>query len=90
MLKCALVEYRGRVQGVGFRYTVRVLAGKHAVEGYVKNLTDGAVELLAQGEEAEVRALLDDVDARMGPFIRSRSVDWRPPGGPYRGFDIRF
>src|SRR6187455_864933 len=44
------VWYEGRVQGVGFRYTARGLAGGFPVSGYVRNLDDGRVELVAEGD----------------------------------------
>ena len=51
------VFYTGRVQGVGFRYTVRQLAAGYEVSGWVKNLTDGRVELLAISRDGEELAL---------------------------------
>lgn len=47
------VFYTGRVQGVGFRYTVRQLAAGYEVSGWVKNLTDGRVELLGISRDRE-------------------------------------
>ena len=52
------VFYEGHVQGVGFRYTVRQLAKGFDVTGWVRNLPDGRVELLAGGEPDEVSAFL--------------------------------
>ena len=43
------VYFSGRVQGVGFRYTVRMVASRFAVTGFVKNLPDGRVQLVAEG-----------------------------------------
>ena len=52
-MKAKRVFYTGRVQGVGFRYTVRQLAAGYEVSGWVKNLTDGRVELLVVSREGE-------------------------------------
>jgi len=52
-MKSVQVQYEGRVQGVGFRWTVRNMACGFDVAGHVKNLPDGRVELLAQGEETD-------------------------------------
>ncbi|MFM8807561.1 MAG: acylphosphatase, partial [Chthoniobacterales bacterium] len=52
------VFYEGRVQGVGFRYTARRVAAGFDVSGYVRNLSDGRVELLASGEPDEVDGFL--------------------------------
>ena len=56
-----LVKFRGRVQGVGFRYTCKSVSERFAVVGWVKNLADGSVELLAEGEQAELEAFLQAV-----------------------------
>ncbi len=52
-MKSVQVHYDGRVQGVGFRWTVKNLACGFEVAGNVKNLPDGRVELLAQGDETD-------------------------------------
>jgi len=90
MAKRAFVTYRGMVQGVGFRYTARTLANQFEVSGYVKNITNGSVELVAEGEAEEVQGFLDAVDERMGDLVRSKDVGWSPGTGEFRGFAIRF
>jgi acylphosphatase len=55
----------GRVQGVGFRYFVKKHAEALAVVGYVKNLPDGRVEFLLQGNKAAILTLLENI--RTGP-----------------------
>jgi acylphosphatase len=55
----------GRVQGVWFRAHTQEKAQELGVQGYVRNLSDGTVEIVAQGESAQVSALLDW--ARTGP-----------------------
>ena len=56
--------FSGHVQGVGFRYTVRSLARRHPVAGYVRNLPDGSVELVVRGKLPDIDALLADVQER--------------------------
>ncbi len=90
MVKHACVIYHGTVQGVGFRYTARSLAQGFQIGGYVKNLTDGRVEIVAEGEEQEVLAFLKAVDERMGDLVSSRELRWSEPTGEWRGFGIRF
>ncbi len=55
------VLYEGRVQGVGFRFSVKSIATGYDVVGGVRNLIDGRVELVVQGEEAEIAAFLEDI-----------------------------
>ena len=50
------IFYSGRVQGVGFRYTVKTLASGFEVTGTVRNLSDGRVELVAEGTKDELEA----------------------------------
>ena len=64
--KCAHVFYSGRVQGVGFRLTAEEAAVECGVVGWVRNLRDGRVELMAQGAEPVVTKFLDAV--RAGPM----------------------
>ncbi len=83
------VLYRGMVQGVGFRYTVRWIAARLAVTGYVRNLPDGRVQLVAEGLPEELDRLLDAVGAQMGQYIRDTSQTARPATGQFDGFRIR-
>ena len=53
-MKSIRAFYNGKVQGVGFRYSVHTLAKGYEVSGWVKNLPDGRVEILASGNEREV------------------------------------
>ena len=83
------VLYSGRVQGVGFRYTTRQIADGLAVAGTVRNLADGRVELLAEGEPAVLERLLAAVRAEFGPQIHDcdRQVEGRA-SGPLSGFTV--
>lgn len=55
------VIFGGRVQGVGFRYTVKDLARGFEVCGWVKNLADGSVELQVMGEPDEVESFIKEI-----------------------------
>jgi acylphosphatase len=83
------VYYAGSVQGVGFRYTVRSLAGGFEVAGFVRNLSDGRVHLVAEGETEEVVAFLDAVKAEMRHYINDVEESVRPATGRFPGFEIR-
>lgn len=84
------VFYEGRVQGVGFRYSVKRIAKGFDVTGWVRNLDDGRVELQIAGEDDELRAFLDAVrESELRALIKneSQSVLEEPP--VTRGFEIR-
>jgi len=84
------VYYSGRVQGVGFRYTVRSIASRFAVTGYVKNLPDGRVELVVEGRAEEILAMLHAIRAEMGHYVRDvRETPSRATKG-FSSFDVRF
>ncbi len=76
-----IVHFSGRVQGVGFRATTRSIARSFRVGGYVKNLADGRVELVAEGERAEVARFIDSVKDRMQRNIVEATTDSRQPQG---------
>ena len=85
------VWYDGRVQGVGFRYTARSLARGFPVAGYVRNLPDGRVELVVEGEAAAVASFLEAIDREMGPNIHDVQAQALPLDEPLPpGFTIRF
>jgi len=83
------VWFAGHVQGVGFRYTVLGLARHTSLTGYVQNLPDGRVHLVAEGEVAEVEELLTAISQRMEGYIRESRQDRRPPTGQFRSFELR-
>ena len=83
------VYYAGRVQGVGFRYTVRSLAAEFQVTGFVRNVSDGRVHLVVEGDPAEIQRFLDAVQAEMQPYIRDVQQTRQPAGGQFPSFEIR-
>lgn len=81
--------YEGRVQGVGFRATVRWISGGFELNGWVKNLPDGRVELLAQGTLSEVDAFLLAIrESELAGHIKSAVVESTPIEPAVRGFSI--
>jgi acylphosphatase len=90
MRKTMQVCYEGRVQGVGFRYTARRIASGFDVSGYVRNLPDGRVELLASGEPAEVDDFLAALrDSELAGHIEIEQTLEVPHPAGLRGFEIR-
>ncbi len=83
------IFYSGYVQGVGFRYTAKSVAAGFDVTGYVRNLPDGRVELVAEGTKDELEAFRRAIrDAGLWHFIRDEQVIWSEPEGGFRGFQI--
>lgn len=84
------VFYSGNVQGVGFRYAVASLAKPLPVEGWVRNLPDGRVEMAVQGQPQAVRELLAKIEAEAPGRITSQEAgEWTAPL-TQSGFHVRF
>jgi acylphosphatase len=82
------ILYTGKVQGVGFRYTARQAAMGYEVTGIVRNLTDGRVELVAEGAKEELEAFREAIQDSLGHFITQEEVTWEEPENQFRGFEI--
>lgn len=82
------VTFRGMVQGVGFRWTAVRAAAAYEVTGTVRNCDDGSVELVAEGESAEIAALVGAIEGRMEGYVQE--VTWRDSAatGEFRGFGV--
>ena len=81
--------FSGTVQGVGFRFTAVGLARGTPVTGFVRNLDDGRVELVAEGERPDIEAFVASVKADLRGYIRSTEERWTTATGEFRGFDVR-
>jgi acylphosphatase len=82
-------HFSGHVQGVGFRYTVLDLARGFDIRGYVRNLPDGRVEVVAEGDEAEIARLLERIGEKMEGFITKRTDNDAPATREFADFSIR-
>lgn len=84
------VIFEGRVQGVGFRYTVKDLARGFDVCGWVKNLPDGSVELQVTGEAAEVDDFIRGIllESPLAQHIRQHHTETIPLPEDCAGFRI--
>lgn len=83
------VLFEGNVQGVGFRFTTRAVARRFAVVGFVRNLADGRVELVAEGEAKEIDAFVDAVGEAMGDNIHSQVSETLAASGEFEDFSVR-
>lgn len=84
------VYYNGSVQGVGFRFTTVRVANGYAVAGFVRNLPDGGVEVVVEGEAREIEAFLTDLANSMQGYIRNAQIHDEPYAGEFHRFDVRF
>ena len=84
------IIFEGRVQGVGFRYTVKDLARGFDVYGWVKNLPDGSVELQVAGEADEVADFIREIteESPVVHHIRHHHIEEIPPLEGITGFRI--
>ena len=83
------ILYSGSVQGVGFRYSVKSVAAGFEVAGTVRNLPDGRVELVAEGQTQELEGFRQGIrDSGLEHFIRDEKVRWAESTGEFRGFEI--
>jgi acylphosphatase len=80
--------FSGHVQGVGFRYQAVSIAKGFELTGYVKNMSDGRVELLAEGEEAEVINFLEVIESELDAFIKNTEQETGSRPKQYTNFSI--
>jgi len=81
----------GRVQGVFFRSNMRRRALQLGLKGWVRNLPDGRVEAVVEGEEDKIRSLIEW--CKVGPpwaVVTSVDVKWEPYRGEFETFRIRY
>ena len=81
----------GIVQGVGFRYTSRMLAFQLNLTGWVKNLWDGRVEIVAEGQETDLKELIDDLrNDYFRRYIKNVDIEWSEATGEFNSFKVKF
>lgn len=83
------VLFAGHVQGVGFRFTTMNVAGGFAVKGYVRNRSDGRVELVAEGAASEIERFEQAILDAMGGYVQSLEQSDGPATGEFADFGVR-
>jgi len=82
--------YSGKVQGIGFRFTAELTARQMDLVGWVKNLADGRVELLCEGEEVQLIGFLSEIkNGPLADYIENVDLTWSEPEGGLYGFEVR-
>jgi len=85
------VNFSGTVQGVGFRFTVRRIAEQYEVTGFVKNLPNGDVEVVTEGDREVVESFISTIcNSSLSDYIRNMEKESSPAMGEYSGFNIEF
>ena len=82
---------KGRVQGVYFRHHTNITANKLGLKGYVKNHPDGCVEVIAQGNDQQLKELL--AFCRKGPTsadVEDVKVEYQEASKEFEGFSVRY
>lgn len=84
------VSYEGRVQGVGFRWSIRNLAKGFDVTGWVRNLPDGRVQMQVSGAEEELRSFLEAINqSELRTLIKKQTESKLDKPVVANGFEIR-
>jgi acylphosphatase len=84
------IIFAGRVQGVGFRFTASSIAKRYQLTGFVRNLPDGTVEMLAQGDDQDVENCIQDIKESLTGYVRDVRIDPLPLNTRYTDFRITF
>ena len=75
---------------MGFRYIAESAARQLGITGWVKNLEDGRVEIVCEGEGAALNKFMDKIKDVFGAYIKDTSIEPQPATEEFEGFDIRF
>lgn len=83
------VYFSGHVQGVGFRATTCQIAVGYEVTGYVRNLSDGRVELVVEGKKPELDEFLGQIRVQLAHRISGEMLDELAANGEFEQFGVR-
>ena len=85
------VLFKGRVQGVGFRYTAERVAQEAGVTGWVRNLPTGDVEAVAEGTKKRLETFLEKMKtSEVGRHITKTAVEWQAARNEFKDFRVEF
>jgi acylphosphatase len=84
----AHILYSGMVQGVGFRYTAHRIARSLDVHGWVRNLGNGQVEILAEGSKETIEKLTKELGDHFGSYIKDKHVTFENSPDQFKDFQI--
>jgi len=84
------VIFIGRVQGVGFRHAAKMQARSYRVYGHARNLKDGTVELVIEGDREEVAQFIASIQERMGGLIKETNTTIEVASGEFTEFNVLY
>jgi len=84
------IIFKGRVQGVGFRFIALDIANRYNLAGRVCNLLDGTVEMIAQAPSEDIDDCLRDIKEAFAGYIRETKIEEIPLNSLYTDFKITF
>jgi len=84
------IIFTGRVQGVGFRFTAFNIANRYHLTGLVRNLSNGAVEMIAQGHADNIDNCIRDIKKSFAGYVKETQIEEIPPDPQYKDFKITF
>ncbi|NQU18540.1 acylphosphatase [bacterium] len=91
MLKIqAHIIFKGRVQGVGFRFTVQRIALNLGITGWIKNFANGDVEVIAEADREIVDIFLNKIRDYFKRYIIDEEINTTETAGEFSDFEIRF
>ncbi|MFH0839197.1 MAG: acylphosphatase [Candidatus Omnitrophota bacterium] len=83
------IFYSGKVQGVGFRFSAESIAQELSIDGYVKNLRDGRVEVVAEANEAVLLRFITMINEHMRYYISFKDIEYSKATDEFKGFEMR-
>ncbi len=91
MIRKATIIVSGVVQGVYYRHSTKVKADELGLTGYVRNLIDGSVEVVAEGEEENVERLIEWCkQGPRGARVDHIDVEWDEPSSGFEDYSVRY
>jgi len=84
------VVYKGRVQGVGFRFTTANIARRFPIVGYVRNQSDATVDVVAEGTDGTVADFLREIEEAFEGYITGRDETPCDSSEKYSDFRVRY
>ena len=84
------IRFTGRVQGVGFRFTALRVAAGYDLVGYVRNMPDGSVECVVEGQVDQIDEFMAELADTMAGYIRQRTEQTAPYSGNLGPFTLKY